>query len=127
FDAARQRSWIVLQRMREENKISAAQEQAARQQPIHVYPHPGVGGARYGFAKDYLRQQFRDIYGGDNPPDWRVRTTFVPELQEAAEGAVRDGLRRLGIHNLQAALVAIDPATGNILAMVGGSDYKSTT
>jgi 1A family penicillin-binding protein len=126
-DAARRRSWIVLQRMREEGKITPDQERAARQSPLRIHPHPRVTNARYGYAKDYLRQQFRNIYGGDNPPDWKVQTTFVPEVQDAAEAAVRDGLRRMGIRDLQAALVAIEPATGNILAMVGGADYASTT
>ncbi|HKE87969.1 MAG TPA: PBP1A family penicillin-binding protein [Vicinamibacterales bacterium] len=126
FDAARRRSFVVLERMREEKKITPAQEQAARAEVIHIQPPPSVSSARYGYAKEYLRQQFRDIYGGDNPPDWKVQTTFVPALQDAAEIAVRDGLRRLGGRNLQAALVAIDPQTGNLLAMVGGSDFAVT-
>ena len=127
LDAARRRSGVVLQRMREEGKITAAQERAARGAPIRIHPHPRVTNARHGYAKDYLRQQFRNIYGGDNPPDWTVETTFVPEIQDAAEAAVREGLRRIGVRDLQAALVAIDPTTGNILAMVGGSDYATTT
>jgi 1A family penicillin-binding protein len=126
LDAARRRSWIVLQRMREEAKITSAQEKTAREAPIRILPHPVITNARHGYAKEFLRQQFRDIYGGDNPPDWQVRTTFVPEIQDAADGAVRDGLRRLGIRELQAALVALDPNTGNILAIVGGSDYAAT-
>jgi 1A family penicillin-binding protein len=126
YDAARRRSFVVLQRMREEKKITAAQEQAARAEVIQIQPPPSVSSARYGYAKEFLRQQFRDIYGGDNPPDWKVQTTFVPAIQEAAEIAVRDGLRRLGGRDLQAALVAIDPETGNLLAMVGGSDFAVT-
>jgi membrane carboxypeptidase/penicillin-binding protein len=85
-----------------------------------------VTAARHGYAKEYLRQQFREIYGGDNPPDWKVRTTFVPAIQDAAEAAVRDGLRRLRSKGLQAALVAMDPQTGDLLAMVGGSDFAVT-
>ena len=126
FDAARRRSFVVLQRMREEGKITAAQEQAARAERIRIRQPPSVTSAKHGYAKEYLRQQFRNIYGGDNPPDWQVHTTFVPELQDAAEAAVRDGLRRLGAPGLQGALVAIDPNTGNILAMVGGSDFSVT-
>jgi 1A family penicillin-binding protein len=126
LDAARKRSWVVLQRMREEGKITPEQERAARVAPIRIHPHPRITNARHGYAKDYLRQQFRNIYGGDNPPDWKVKTTFVPEIQDAAEAAVRDGLRRIGIRDLQAALVAIEPSTGNILAIVGGSDYAAT-
>ena len=127
FDAARRRSFVVLRRMREEKKITAAQEQSARAETIRIRPQPSVSSARYGYAKEYLRQQFRDVYGGDNPPDWRVQTTFVPAIQDAAEIAVRDGLRRIGRRDLQAALVAIDPNTGNLLAMVGGSDFAVTS
>ena len=126
LDAAQQRSWIVLQRMREEGRITAQQEQEARAGRIRIYPHPGITNARHGYAKEFLRQQFRDIYGGDNPPDWQVHTTFVPEVQDAAETAVRDGLRRLGVKGLQAAFVAIEPQTGNILALVGGSNFAET-
>ena len=125
-DAARQRSFVVLQRMREEEKITKEQERIARAERIRIQPPPAVSGARHGYAKEYLRQQFRNVYGGDNPPDWKVHTTFSPAMQDAAEAAVRDGLRRLKIRGLQAALVAIDPATGNILAMVGGSDFAVT-
>ena len=125
-DAARQRSFVVLQRMREEGKITAAQEQQARSENIRIAPPPQVSSARGGYAKEYLRQQFRNVYGGDNPPDWKVHTTFVPEIQDAAETAVKDGLRRIGSPGLQAALVALDPKTGNILAMVGGSDFSVT-
>ena len=85
---------------------------------------PGATEATAGYAKDYLRQQFRDHFGGDHPPDWEVHTTFVPDLQEMAERAVSDGLRRFGDPDLQAALVAIDPGTGDILAMVGGRDFR---
>jgi membrane carboxypeptidase/penicillin-binding protein len=113
--------------MREEGKITAEQEQTARQARIQLGPPPAITSARHGYAKEFLRQQFRNVYGGDNPPDWKVQTTFVPEIQDLAESAVRDGLRRLGIKGLQAALVAMDPQTGDLLAMVGGSDFATTS
>ena len=124
--AARQRSYVVLRRMREEGKITEEQEKMARAARLRIQPPPSVSSARHGYVKEYLRQQFRNIYGGDNPPDWKVQTTFVPEIQDAAEAAVRDGLRRQGVRGLQAALVAIEPQTGNLLAMVGGSDFRTT-
>jgi len=118
------RSHVVLARMRDEGFITAAQEQAARRARLRVQPYPGATESQAGYAKDYLRQLFRDSFGGDHPPDWDVQTTFVPELQDMAERAVSDGLRRFGEPDLQAALVAIDPATGDVLAMVGGRDFK---
>ena len=126
-DEARRRSFIVLQRMREEGKITVEQEQAARRERIRVQPPPVAASAKHGFAKEFLRRQFRSIYSGDNAANWRVETTFVPEVQDAAEAAVRNGLRRVGARDLQAALVAMDPRTGNLLAIVGGSDFATTT
>jgi penicillin-binding protein 1A len=112
--------------MREEGFITAAQEKAATQVRPRIRPYPGATEAEYGYAKEFLRQQFRDRFGGDHPPDWQVRTTFVPELQQAAERAVENGLRRFGKPDLQAALVAIDPATGDVLALVGGRDFRQS-
>jgi penicillin-binding protein 1A len=126
FDGALDRSRVVLQRMREEGFITAAQEKAAAQARPRIRPYPGATEAEAGYAKEFLRQQFRDRFGGDHPPDWQVRTTFVPELQEAAEHAVENGLRRFGKADLQAALVAIDPATGDVLALVGGRDFRQS-
>ena len=126
YDGAVERSHVVLQRMREEGVITAAQERAAAAVRPRIRPFPGAVESRNGYAKEFLRQQFRDRFGGDHPPDWEVQTTFVPELQEAAERAVENGLRHLGNHNLQAALVAVDPRTGDILAMVGGRDFRES-
>jgi penicillin-binding protein 1A len=124
LDGAIQRSHVVLARMREEKFITEEQERAATKTRIRIRPYPGARDPRGGYAKEYLRQQFRDRFGGDHPPDWEVRTTFVPELQDAAERAVSAGLRRFNEPDLQAALVAIDPATGDILALVGGRDFR---
>ena len=126
LDGAIERSHVVLRRMRDENFISADQERAAARVRVRIRPYPGATEARWGYAKEFLRQQFRDRFGGDHPPDWEVRTTFDLDLQDAAERAVADGLKRFGDANLQAALVAIDPATGNILAMVGGRDFRES-
>jgi penicillin-binding protein 1A len=123
LDGAVARSHTVLARMREEGFITEAQEQQARRAPLRVQPYRSASERRHGYAKDYLRQRFRDRFGGDHPPDWRVETTFVAALQDAAEAAVENGLRRRGT-DLQAALVAIDPATGDVLALVGGRDYE---
>jgi penicillin-binding protein 1A len=112
--------------MREERFITAAQEDAARRARLRIRPYPEATDARAGYAKEYLRQLFRDRFGGDHPPEWEVRTTFVRDLQDIAERAVSDGLRRFGRPDLQAALVALDPRTGDILAMVGGRDFRQS-
>jgi penicillin-binding protein 1A len=126
YDGAIERRRVVLLRMREEGFITPAQEKAAAQVRPRIRPYPGATESRHGYAKEFLRQQFRDRFGGDHPPDWSVRTTFAPDLQDAAERAVENGLRRFGKPDLQAALVAIDPATGDILALVGGRDFRQS-
>ena len=55
--------------------------------------------------------------GASTPPSSR-RCRTPPKPRWSA------GSRRLGKPALQAALVAIDPATGNVLALVGGRDYQ---
>jgi 1A family penicillin-binding protein len=124
LDEAIKRSHVVLARMRDEKFITEAQYAEARRAAHRVRPYRTENDSRHGYAKAYLRQRFRDEFGGDHPPDWRVDTTFVVALQDAAERAVANGLRATGKPALQAALVAIDPATGNVLALVGGRDYQ---
>jgi len=126
LDEARSRSHVVLRRMRDEGFITDAQLRSALQAPLRIRPYRSDSDSRHGYAKAYLRQRFRDEFGGDHPPDWRVDTTFSAELQDAAEAAVANGLRATGKPTLQAALVAVDPHTGDILALVGGRDYQTS-
>lgn len=124
YDRALQRSRVVLTRMREEGFITPQAELQARASPPRILQSPGLTRGAAGYAEDYLRQQFRTAFDDDNPPDWKVRTTFVPGLQRAAERAVTQGLTRFRQANLQAALVVIDPQTGDVLALVGGRDFR---
>src|SRR5262249_49974908 len=127
YDGALQRSHLVLTAMREQGFITPQQETAARAVRPAIQPYRSPTDARAGWAKDYLRQQFRNEFGGDHPPDWQVQTSFLPRVQDAAERAVAAGLKQLNRRDLQAALVAMDPQTGEVLAMVGGADYTKST
>jgi membrane carboxypeptidase/penicillin-binding protein len=127
YDAAIARSHVVLAEMRAQHFITAEQEQGARQARPRIAPYRSPRDTRAAWAKDFLRQQFRNEFGGDHPPDWQVHTSFVPALQDAAERAVADGVARLRRPGLQAALVAIDPRTGDLLALVGGANYAAST
>ena len=124
YDRAVKRSHVVLARMREERFITPQVEQAARAAPPKILPEPGLTRNASGYAEDYLRQQFRAMFEDDNPPDWKVQTAFLPAMQREAERAVSEGLRRYRQNGLQAALVAIDPHTGDVLALVGGRDFR---
>ncbi len=127
YEGALERSRVVLAQMRREGFITEAQERAARDARPQVQPYRQPNDTRYAWAKDYLRQQFRNEFGGDHPPDWQVRTTFRQPIQDAAERAVAAGLARLRKPGLEAAFVALDPATGDLLAMVGGANYRRST
>jgi 1A family penicillin-binding protein len=127
YDGALERSHVVLAAMRDQRLITPEQEAAARLVRPSIQPYRPPTDAHAGWAKDFLRQEFRNEFGGDHPPDWQVHTSFRPAVQDAAERAVAAGLQRLNRPDLQAALVALDPATGDILAMVGGADYRKST
>jgi 1A family penicillin-binding protein len=75
----------------------------------------------------YIQELLADKYGERTMQEGglKVYTTLDPELQKIAEEAVKTGVdkfsKRYNANN--AALVATDPKTGQILAMVGGKDY----
>ena len=126
YDRALRRSHLVLARMRQERFITPEAEQQARAAPPRILSSPGLTRGAAGYAEDYLRQEFRAAFDDDNPPDWKVQTTFVPAMQKEAERAVSQGLAKFRQAGLQAALVAIDPHTGDVLALVGGRDFVRT-
>jgi penicillin-binding protein 1A len=127
YDGALERSHVVLAAMREQGFITPAQEAAARAVKPQVQPFRQPSDTRAAWAKEFLRQEFQTQFGGDHPPDWQVHTTFRPDLQDAAERAISAGLQRLNRRGLEAALVAIDPSSGDIVAMVGGASYARST
>jgi 1A family penicillin-binding protein len=127
LDGAVHRSDHVLARMQAAGFVTSAEVEGAKRQHLRISPYPAQSESRFGYAKEWLRQEFRDRFGGDEPPDWEVHTTVLPALQDIAEQSVAAGLARLGIAGLQAALVALDPETGHVLAIVGGRDFRTST
>jgi penicillin-binding protein 1A len=123
---ARDRSHVVLQRMREEGYITVEQEKTARSARLRIRPYPKSDRADNGYAKQYIRQQFRNVFGGDHPPDWKVFTSIHRALQNEAENAVTRGLARLRRSDLQAALVAVRADSGAVVALVGGRDFTKS-
>lgn len=118
---ARERRGIVLQQMLEQNRISRNTAVRAARAPvpggtISLAPE-GKWFRDYALAMVPARQPVRGI---------AVYTTLDARLQQSAERAVREGLTRMRMPGVQAALVAIDPRSGDVLAMVGGRDYRSS-
>ncbi|MCC6347767.1 MAG: penicillin-binding protein, partial [Nitrospirales bacterium] len=79
---------------------------------------------------EFLRQQLEARYGEKiYTSGLRIHSTIDFALQEAAEEAVQNGIREINKRvgpGVQAALVALDPRTGHIKAMVGGNDFWET-
>jgi len=136
-DRARARRDVVLARMRDLGTLSASDFETARAQPVRV-PAATVAAQPAPYFVDYVRLDLEQRYGdvGENA-GVSIYTTLDLSLQRFAEAAVVRGLDRLETRlprlrrdepgrRLQAALVALDPATGEIRALVGGRDYQAS-
>lgn len=145
FDVAKKRQAIVLRSMNEMGMITAAEAAEAKADSIVLATREKAGPGAY-FA-EHVRRKLEQDYGVSAiyREGLRVYTTLDLDMQVAAEKAVEDHLRRLegafdyvvrdtvGLEAtpddvvqtdyIQGALVAIDPTTGYVLAMVGGRDY----
>jgi penicillin-binding protein 1A len=135
---ARDRRSLVLSRMVAMEIISAAQADDARRAPLPERPAaPMRGSAPAPYFVEYIRQMVEDRFGSSilYTGGLNIHTSIDDSLQASAEEAVRSGLLglesqqnsgRKGSGPLQAAVVALEPATGHILAMVGGRDFQSS-
>jgi len=76
------------------------------------------------YFTDWLRQQVVDKYGAGRAfgGGLKITSTLDLDLQEAAEQAADNHLAGVGP---TAAIVAIDNGSGEVLAMVGGQDFKT--
>lgn len=124
LDAARARQRVVLRRMRDEGYITASQAEAALEETIALNSTPFPVAAPHFVA--WVRDQLPGLLGDEAlaTGGLRVYTSLDLDFQRTAEVAVARHLRLLKEHNVtDAAAVAIDPATGEVLAMVGSADY----
>ena len=76
-----------------------------------------------------VRKQLVTMFGEDQVLEGglRVYTTYDPDAQLAAERSVKTRLAQLNRPSLQGALVAMEPRTGHIIALVGGSDFHASS
>ena len=120
--SATSRRNLVLDLMVAQDRITRAEADRARRARVATKPHPTrTVDARY--FRDFVATQ---LGGKVARRGQAVYTTIDASLQLAAERAVRAGLAQLRMQGTEAALVAIDPRTGEVLAMVGGREYGST-
>jgi penicillin-binding protein 1B len=139
---------LVLQAMVETGDITQEKADAAKATPLKLAPQ-NVEASDAPYFVDLIREQLVAKYGEDdlNHQGYRVYTTIDPELQKAAADAVSTTLKEVdaAVNKLrtrrvkvgkkkyetkvlpgptpQVALVAMDPHTGEVLALVGGRNY----
>jgi penicillin-binding protein 1A len=122
---ARARRATVLGLMLQQRVIDPAEYRAAlatpmpRPQDVHL---PGVQGQAPYFG-EYVKEQLIDRFGAGRVfgSGFRVYTTIDLRLQQLARDAVQKWLP--SPTGPQAALVAIDPTDGSVLAMDGGRNF----
>jgi len=126
----------VLDSMAEAGAVTQDEANAAKATPLHVVPSRGridVSDAPY-FA-DYVQNQLGDMIAGQGAAEHlRIYTTIDMDLQRAAYAALTKQMtaldkiqsKRFEPGTLQAALVAMNAKTGEIVAMIGGRDYSKS-
>ncbi len=138
FFSAMERQRYVLKRMYEERFITEAAYQNGLQTPIRLTPAPTLNSQTAPHFVEYVRQTIGERYGFDPllQGGLHIYTTLDASLQMAAQKAVREGLDEIrlrikkktgpieqGKGDVEGALLALDPHTGAVRALVGGYDF----
>ena len=151
LERAKARRAIVLQTMVTSGAIDAETAERARQAEVKLSNAIEVRETSGLYFKEHVRRELVERFGWQRvyQGGLRVFTTIEAELQKTAESLVERNLqeieRRRGFGHpprvartrpaskndplpdyLQAALVAIDPTTGHVRAMVGGRDFNES-
>lgn len=128
---ARDRQRHVLDRMVENGYITSAEADDAFDAPLGLAAErlPGLQGYRYPYFTTYAIAQLEKTFGTNVVEEGglQVYTTLDIRLQQLAQEAVTWGVAQAiseGIGAHEAALVALRPSTGEILAMVGGAGFS---
>ncbi len=131
YQLAKQRQALVLDRMRRLEWITAEEEAAARQEPIRLGQITSFRASQSPYVTEAVAQELNERFGQDAvvKGGMRVQTTIDLNMQRLAERVVLEGhrsLHRQGLYADQVALVAVDPRTHFVKAMVGGVDYNNS-
>ncbi|MBE6479792.1 MAG: penicillin-binding protein, partial [Olsenella sp.] len=118
---------IVLDRMLTAGDISQADHDAAQAEELNLNLGESVmdGDGTYPYWTYYVKALLEEDFEQDTlfRGGLQIYTTLDPDWQRAAEEAVNEQLAEMGDDELECALVAVDPATGYIKALVGGRDF----
>jgi penicillin-binding protein 1A len=126
---ARLRRELVLRAMLEQNHLTWAQFRAADEAPL---PKPGdvrlpaIQSTHAPYFTNYVKQLLVENYGARAVfgEGLRVRTSIDLELQRLARAAISKWLT--DPNGPSAALVAMDPRDGRVLAMIGGDNFRKS-
>jgi penicillin-binding protein 1A len=130
---------VVLQAMRDAKMIDSAAYDAAVAEPVVIDDGLRRGEAYGQYFKEEVRRFLVQRFGWDRvyQGGLRVYTTVDLAMQKAAEAEVTRALAEIekrqgkrattGPDALQAALVAMDPHTGEVRALVGGRDFAQSS
>ena len=131
---SRDRRNVVLDQMAEEGFITRQAAEAARAEPLQVVARALEAEAPYfvDLVGQTLDSEFPGLTASATQVD--VYTTLDLHYQRLAQDAVREGLskvdellkRRKRTRVAQAALIAADPRTGEIVALIGGRSYNQS-
>jgi penicillin-binding protein 1C len=129
LEQALSRQEDVLGLMVEDGHISSERaERAAAAMASYTFRPPDVDIDTAPHFVVYARRIVEERYGPEalyRGAGLRIYTTLDPRLQVEAERTVQEGVAGLSGRNVSnGALVALDPATGHILAMVGSADFN---
>jgi penicillin-binding protein 1B len=132
--AAKGRRNEVLRRMHQLEMIGENEFRRASNASVRIRPRSATASSPASYFVDYLQRMTAAELGDEKlyRTGYRYYTTLDPIHQTAAQEAVTRGLKEIektalpAGEPLQAALVAVDPRTGAMTAMVGGRDYGET-
>ena len=131
FNAAKNRQESILDLMAHHGFITDEEAEAAKLEPLQfVAPETTLTTLRYPHWVFYVRSVLEEMYGPEKllTGGFTVYTTIDPHLQDIAEDSVRRQVSVLARQDAtNAALVAIEPTTGEIIAMVGSPDYNDNS
>ena len=123
---AKIRQHEVLQGMVEQHDITQDQADKAFAEKLTVYPPINKFQAPH-FVDYVLHTLQKDFHiAPSDRRGYRIFTSLRMDLQQIAERTIRDQIASVGnYYNFHdAALVSMDPRSGEVLAMVGGDDYN---
>ena len=130
MDKLEERKNVVLRRMYELNHINDAEYDAAKKEKVVFRTRDDSNGRALHFVF-YIREYLENKYGKDAVENGglKVITTLDNNLQTAAEDIVKRGAiaNQVKFKANNAALIAIDPKTGQVLSMIGSRDYFDST